>query len=179
MKLTKLGFLALMFCWGTVVAAQEGFPIPPATSAMLFYLQRTPNTNTIICDLNLEKNGQLDEDNPIHVYWIRYGEKGQKEELSYIQRKFAYGIKAKRMDDGKFKLNFVSYSKYSMYLTKVADGKYHVYAMINEKFAILKSIFIKINKGGTFWSPNIEYFEVTGIDPATGSEVMERKKVLK
>ena len=176
--LRKKGFLALFICWGMLAAAQEGFPVPPATGDLLFYLQRTPNTNTIICDLNLD-NGQLDQDDPIHVYWIRYGEKGQKEELSFIQRKFAYGIKAKRMDDGKFKLNFVSYSKYAMYLTKAVDGKYHVYAPVNDKIVILKSIFIKINKGGTFWSPNIEYFEVKGIDPATGAEVVERKKVLK
>jgi|SRR6218665_36307 len=176
--LLKKGFLALFICWGLFASAQDGFPVPPVTSELLFYLQRTPNTNTIVCDLNLE-NGKLDERDPIHVYWIRYGEKGQNEELNFIQRKFAYGIKTKRMEDGKYKLNFVSYSKYSMYLVKAADGKYHVYAPVNEKLVILKSIFIKINKGGTFWSPNIEYFEVIGADPATGAEIVERKKVLK
>jgi hypothetical protein len=176
--LLKKGLLALFICWGLVAAAQEGFPVPPVTNDLLFYLQRTPNTNTIICDLNTE-NGKLDEDDPINVYWIRYQEKGQKEELSFIQRKFAYGIKAKKMESGTYKLHFVSYSKYQMFLMKATDGKYHVYAPVNEKMVILKSIFIKINKGGTFWSPNIEYFEVKGIDPATGTEVMERKKVLK
>lgn len=176
--LRKKGFLALFICWGMLAAAQEGFPVPPVTSDLLFYLQRTPNTNTIICDLNTE-NGKLDEDDPIHVYWIRYQEKGQNEELNFIQRKFAYGIKAKKMEENKYKLHFVSYSKYQMFLMKAGDGKYHVYAPVNEKMVILKSIFIKINKGGTFWSPNIEYFEVKGIDPATGAEVMERKKVLK
>lgn len=176
--LRKTGFLALFICLGFLVSAQEGFPVPPTNTNQMFYLQRTPNTNTIICDVNME-NGKLDEDDPIHVYWIRYGEKGQKEELNLIQRKFAYGIKAKKTEEGKYKLNFVSYSKYAMYLIKAADGKYHVYAPINEKMVILNSIFIKINKGGTFWSPNIEYFEVKGTDPATGAEVMERKKVLK
>lgn len=177
--LHKKGLLALFICWGMLAAAQESFPTPPVTNEQLFYLQRTPNTNTIMCDLRLEDNGELDKDDPIHVYWIRYAEKGQKEELSFIQRKFAYGIKTKRLEDGKYKLNFVSYSKYLMYLTKAADGKYHVFASINGKLVILKSIFIKINKGGTFWSPNIEYFEVKGTDPATGTEIVERKKVLK
>ena len=174
----KKSLLALFICWGMLAAAQETFPVPPVNSNQLFYLQRTPNTNTIICDLNME-DGELDKDDPIHVYWIRYAEKGQKEELSFIQRKFAYGVKTKRLEDGKYKLNFVSYSKYPMYLLKAADGKYHVFASINEKMVILKSIFIKINKGGTFWSPNIEYFEVKGTDPATGTEIVERKKVLK
>jgi hypothetical protein len=28
------------------------------------------------------------------------------------------------------------------------------------------------------WSPDIEYFEVSGLDPANGKPVVERKKVL-
>jgi hypothetical protein len=28
------------------------------------------------------------------------------------------------------------------------------------------------------WSPDIEYFELSGVDPATGKPVSERKKVL-
>src|SRR5688572_24074606 len=108
--LQKKGLLALFICFGVMAAAQESFPTPPASNDQLFYLQRTPNTNTIICDLN-QKDGTLDKDDPIHVYWIRYAEKGQKEELNFIQRKFAYGIKTKRLEDGKYKLNFVSYSK--------------------------------------------------------------------
>src|SRR4051812_538498 len=71
--------------------AQENFPVPPASASQLFYLQRTPNTNTIVYELNL-KNGVPDADNPVHAFWLRYQEKGQQEELSYIQRKFAYGI---------------------------------------------------------------------------------------
>jgi hypothetical protein len=64
-----------------------------------------------------------------------------------------------------------------MYLKKGADNKYRLYAPINGKQQLLKSIFVKIT-GGTMWSPDIEYFEVSGTDPATGKPVAERKKVL-
>lgn len=156
--------------------AQEGFPVPPDNAQQLFYLQRTSNTNTIVYALN-EKKGVLDKDNPVHVYWIRYAEKGQTAELSWIQRVFAYGVRIKRMADSSYRVRLVSYAGYSMYLRKGADGKYRMYAPINGRMMILKSVFVKIT-GGSMWSPDIEYYEVSGLDPATGKPVAERKKVL-
>src|ERR1700753_4000546 len=67
----------------------DKFPVPADNVSRLFYVQRNPNTNTIIYELN-NKDGHLDTENPIHVYWIKYADKGQLEELNYIQRKLAY-----------------------------------------------------------------------------------------
>ncbi|THU34960.1 DUF4833 domain-containing protein [Niastella caeni] len=158
-------------------AAQEGFPVPADNAHQLFYLQRTSNTNTIVYELNY-KNGKLNESNPIHVFWIRYAEQGQRAELSFIQRAFAYGVKIKQLPDSSYRVRLVSYAGYTMYLIKGADKQFRIYASINKKMVILKSIFVKIT-GGSMWSPEIEYFEVSGIDPYTNKPVAERKKVLK
>lgn len=157
-------------------AAQEGFPVPPGNAQQLFYLQRTSNTNTIVYELNTKK-GILNKENPVHVFWIRYAEKGQKAELSWIQRVFAYGVKIKLMPDSSYRVRLVSYAGYTMYLKKGADGKYKMYAPINGQLMILNRLFVKIT-GGTMWSPDIEYFEVSGLDPANGKTVAEKKKVL-
>ncbi len=45
------------------------------------------------------------------------------------------------------------------------------------KLMVLDRIFVKIT-GGSMWSPDMKYFEVSGCDPATGKAVAERKKVL-
>jgi hypothetical protein len=156
--------------------AQDVFPVPTGNANQLFYLQRTSNTNTIVYELNYRK-GKLDESNPVHVFWIRYAEKSQRAELSWIQRVFAYGVKVKLLSDSSYRVRLVSYAGYSMYLKKGADNKYRLYAPINGKQQLLKSIFVKIT-GGTMWSPDIEYFEVSGTDPLTGKSVSERKKVL-
>lgn len=158
-------------------AAQEGFPVPTGNARQLFYLQRTSNTNTIVYELNLKK-GVLDTDNPVHVYWIRYAEKGQTAELSWVQRVFAYGVRIKSYPDSSYRVRLVSYAGYSMFLKKGPDGKYRLYAPINGRMMILNHIFVKIT-GGSMWSPDIEYFEVSGFDPATGKAVAERKKILK
>ncbi|MBS1915621.1 MAG: DUF4833 domain-containing protein [Bacteroidetes bacterium] len=157
---------------------EDTFPVPRGIKNQLFYLQKTPNTNTIVCELNFNDKGEIDPDNPVHVFWIRYKEFGQRAELSFIQRTFAYGVKSKPLGNGEYEIHFVSYKKKPFYIIKSsADNKYHAYAQIGNKLSILNRIFIKINPGGTFWSPNVEYIELKGVDPITGKEVMERNKV--
>jgi hypothetical protein len=173
----NLLFILLYSLFATKVIAQEGFPVPGPNANRLFYLQRTSNTNTIVYELNV-KDGNLNTSNPVHVYWIRYAEQGQTAELSWIQRAFAYGVKVKKLSDSSFRVRLVSYAGYTMYLLKAADGKYKLFAPINGRMMVLNHIFVKIIGGSTF-SPDIEYFEVSGFDPATGKAVAERKKVLK
>ena len=52
----------LTFLWSIslpIIAQEKGFPIPAGNSKQLFYLQRTPNKNTIVYELNY-KNGDID-----------------------------------------------------------------------------------------------------------------------
>lgn len=156
---------------------QDTFPVPSGIPNQLFYLQRTSNTNTIVVELNLDSKGQLDESDPVHVFWIRYPEGGMKKELSYIQRVFAYGLKTKKQDDGSYEMHFVSYKKQKLYLRKSPrDNKYRVYTTINQKTAVLNRIFIRIDPGGSFWSPNVIYMELKGHEEGTNKELMERMK---
>jgi hypothetical protein len=153
---------------------EDKFPTPADNIQRLFYLQRLPNSNTLIYELNAP-NGRLNEEEPVHPYWVRYAEKGQKEELSYIQRKFAYGVVSKKLANDQYDVRFVSYKKFPMLLMKANDGKYHIFATIAQKQMMVNRIFVKI-EGGSFWVPNIVYVEFKGTDPNTGREIAERFK---
>ena len=170
-------FLIVFLFLGNSLGAQRDvkYPIPTGNVNQLFFLQRDPNINTLVYELNF-KNGNLVANEPIHVFWIRYTEKEQHEELNYVQRNFAYGIKAKQTTKDSYELHFVSYRKKLMYLKKLADNKFHVFTDINNKLMILHKIFVRVN-GGTFWLPNIEYIELRGIDPLSGLEVVERMRI--
>lgn len=153
------------------------FPTPKGIKNQLFYLQRDPNTNTIICELNMKANGELNEESPINVYWIRYQDNQEKKDLNYIQRKFAYGMESEALGNDRYKLNFVSYKKLPLLLAKSnVDNKYHVYVTANNKKIQLERIFLRI-EGGTFWVPNVKYVELKGINQANGAQVIERIKV--
>lgn len=152
--------------------AQLNFPIPKNIPNQLFYLQRDPNPNTIICALNL-KNGQVDKQDPVKVFWIRYTEQSQQQELSYIQRVFAYGVKTRPVRNGEYEFNFVSYKKLPFHLAKTAQNKYYVYATVNQKKVILNRVYLHI-EGGTMWKPNVKYIQLEGTNAQTGESTVER-----
>jgi len=153
------------------------FPVPRGIANQLFYLQRDPNTNTIIYELNVGKSGDPDEQQPVLAYWIRYGEDGKKQELSYIQRKFAYGIQSRQLGKDHYELRFVSHKKLPLYLQRSGpDKKFHIYATVNDKRVQIERIFVRI-VGGSFWLPNVRYVEITGFNAETNDPVTERIKV--
>lgn len=153
------------------------FPSPKGIVNQLFYLQRDPNTNTIICELNTGKNGEVDKKEPVLVYWLRYANKGEKQDLNYIQRKFAYGIQSKEIGKDQYELTFVSHKKLPLYLLKDAgDKKFHVYVTVNKKKVKVDRIFVRI-EGGSFWLPNVKYVEVKGAYADSNVPALERIKI--
>ena len=155
-----------------------GYPVPPQNDNSLFYIQRSKNKNAIVYDANVKPDGSLDKDSPVNIYWIRYSSDSTMEPLTFIQQKFAYGVKATPYPGkpGQYILVFNSYSKKQIYLLRKQDGKHFAaYTMINGHYAELKRVFIRIT-GGTFWIPNIEYIDIIGNDMATQRVVSEHFK---
>jgi hypothetical protein len=154
------------------------YPVPPKSKRLLFYVQRSKNTNAIVYETNLLPDGKINTEDPVHVYWIRYSSDSTLAELNFIQRNYAYGLKSK-LQEGKsdqFILNFVSYEKRKLHLLPSKDGStFHALTLINGKMAILDKVFISLN-GGTFWFPVIEDIEMQGRDPLTQEVVTEHFK---
>ena len=61
-----------------------------------------------------------------------------------------------------------------MLLMKANDGKYHIFATVQQKQMMLNRIFVKI-EGGYSPVPNV-YVEFKGTDPLTEKEITERFK---
>lgn len=154
------------------------YPTPPQNENSLFYIQRSKNINAIVYDANVKADGTLDVEDPLKIYWIRYSSDSTTAPLTYIQQKFAYGVKAAPYPGkpGQYIITFNSYAKKQIYLVKKADGKhYGAFTMINGRYAELKKIFIQLN-GGTFWFPNIEFIDIVGEEPATQKQLTEHFK---
>ena len=168
---------SLFYVLPTAVAVPKPsttFPVPGGIANQLFYLQRDPNTNTVIYQLNVNGAGQVDEDEPVNAFWIRYDEHGERKDLSYIQRKFAYGLTARKVATDKYELKFAAYDKIRFFLMKsVVDKAFHVYALLPSKQVILERVFLRI-EGGTFWVPNVKYIEFKGLNAANREPVVER-----
>jgi hypothetical protein len=156
-------------------SSKDTFPVPEGISNLLFYLQRDPDANTVVYQLNLTEQGLLNEAEPVKIFWIRYAEKGQRKELNYIHRKFAYGLLFKKLSPDKYEFRFVSHDKIQFGLMKGKDGNYQVSCSIFNKPAILKRMYVRID-GGSFWVPNVLYVDFIGVEEATGKEITQRYK---
>lgn len=168
-------FLFLFSSFRNKIAENSTFPVPAGIDNMLFYIQRTINSNTIIYQLNTDKKGNIIENDPIKIYWMKYASGGKKEDLNFIHRNYGYGIEARLLDkeNQSYSFQFVSYKKRQFYLLKSpADNKHHVYAYVNDKLSRLNNIYIEID-GGTFWVPNVKYARVEGLELKSQAGITE------
>ena len=167
----------LTICFGLLtfqLSAQNSYPIPEKNKELLFYIQRNHNQNTIIYDANFDRNGNLIENNPINVYWIRYEEQGQKMELRAIENKFAYGLEFEKIESHEhyFQIELVSYDKRKLWLKQEAPFKALIYIKINGKLSQLDHQYIFADNSG-LW-PDVKYIELFGKDIVTNENRYEK-----
>ncbi|WP_316839616.1 DUF4833 domain-containing protein [Pedobacter gandavensis] len=170
--------LMIMLLLTQVVDAQplknnEPLPVPNGKN-LLFFLQRTPDANTVVYELNYKADGLLDPKAPVKGSWVRYEEQGRLKPLSNIEEKFAYGLKSKALGNETYEIRLAAYQKMPMYLIKSeTDQKYHIYIKDEGRNHLLKRVFVKVN-GGSFWFPKVVYIDLITTNSETGIEMLKR-----
>jgi sterol desaturase/sphingolipid hydroxylase (fatty acid hydroxylase superfamily) len=176
-RMLKLGGIVLLIValLSETGLAQPIHPLPtPRTENMLFFLQRDPDANTVIFELNYGGDGKLDPRNPVKGSWIRYSEDGKSRELTGIENKFAYGVKCKALGNEEFEIRLVAYKKMPLYLKRCEeDNKYKIYIKDEGKDYLLKRVFVRV-KGGSFWLPRVEYIDLITVNSISGIEFLKR-----
>lgn len=168
-----LAFLLLLLTSAT--RAQQTAMLPtPVGKNLLFFLQRTPDANTVIYEINFKKDGTIDEKKPVVGSWIRY-EEGQKyKPLTGIEQRFAYGVKCKPIGKDEFEIRLVAYKKMPLYLLKsTTDNCYKMYIKNGDDNLLLKRVFVKVD-GGSFWFPKVQYIDLITAHSETGKEIIKR-----
>ncbi len=164
-----LGLLSLQ------IRAQDSYPTPPDVFQRLFYIQRTGSPNTVVYDANIGADGQFQKDQPIDVYWMRFSEYGQRQDLNYLQRTLAYGVKSRMAEStNEFIFHLVSYSQRKFRLKKNAQGRPVAVMLLNGKEAYLKRVFIDLEPTLFGLKPNIHFVEIFGVEVQTGRMAYEK-----
>lgn len=150
---------ALMTAPALVCAAQTG-PQP------LFKIERSKNANIIQYDAQIGSDGKLLKKEPVVGYWIRLAEQGQVKQLSWIQRKFAFGFSAKyHRDSDTATIDMVADIGQPITVKRV-DGKYMAVIDFEGQPSQLERIFIQAHGKGI--SVTVEYVEIFGVDLKSG-----------
>lgn len=136
----------------------------------LFHISRSVNRNLVCYDVN-QKNNVLDTKNPIHVYWHnRTDNPGHENELSYIQRKMAYGYNILSKGENDVEVKLTAYKKRSMKVCR-HKGKWISMITINGKPSQLSEIQVKTKEGNPL---NVLYVTLIGKAIADGTPQQER-----
>lgn len=152
-------------------ARADGKP-PMAASRQLFSLQLSRNSNTVMYDANIGVNQKLNPEKPIDVYWIRHEEQGQRESLSKIQWKLAYGYTHTKTSADTYSVKINAFQDRAFHV-EYNEGKAMALATIGGKKASLQKIFVQLDPN-SFLIPKVQYVELFGTELQTNKPVYER-----
>jgi hypothetical protein len=138
----------------------------------LFIIERSKNANVVHYDARLTADGKLDPKDPVIAYWVLSAEDGRREELSWIEKKKAYGFDINPDPSVKgYKMTLVADPQRPIIVKKVGDAVRAV-GIIDGRPAVLEKMFIKASDGLT--GPKVEYLELHGKDLQTGGKCYQK-----
>ena len=146
--------------------------IETAEQTTLFYIKRNTDKNLVMYDANLMPNKKFDPQKPVNVYWIRHTEGGIKKDLSFMQRKMAYGLDLKKVSD-TYEGRIAAYEKRPIRIMYGTNSKPVAYIVINGKWQLLQQIYLHIADVKAI-IPKVTYIMLIGKDVQTGAEVSEK-----
>ena len=134
----------------------------------LFIIERSTNANVVHYDARITTDGKLDPKDPVIAYWVLSAEDGRREELSWIEKKKAYGfdIKPDPSVNG-YKMSLVAAPQLQITVRK-EGAAVRAEGVIDGRPAVLEKMFIKASDGLT--GPKVEYLELYGKDLQTGGK---------
>src|SRR3954471_21247017 len=74
-----------------IVRLRSEFKVPDEPG-QLFYVQRSPNANTVVYAARLDAKGNFDSRAPVEAFWRKFNIDGSKQGLNFIERMMAYGV---------------------------------------------------------------------------------------
>lgn len=144
----------------------------PDEPNQLFYVQRSPNSNTVIYAARLDSKGEINRRDPVEAFWRKFNIDGAKVDLNFIERMMAYGVKVDRAVDGK-PITFTIAALPERKLTLSMDAQHHPQALmpIGGKSVKLAYVYLHVVEGGLM--PKVPELDIIGTDVATGKAVHE------
>jgi len=138
----------------------------------LFHIERNKNANIIQYDAQLDENGRLHGKEPVRAYWIRLAGKGEIKELTWIQEKFAYGMKVKLdKKNNTARVEMAADIGRSLEVKRFGDN-YHAVGDIDGIESFIDKIFIQASGSGI--STRVEYIELFGTSVTGQTRQYER-----
>ena len=143
-----------------------------ASSQSLFIIERSKNANVVHYDVKLDDAGDPVTANTIDAYWIRHAGAGNRKELEWFERNWAYGAEViGPVSANGFSMTVKSYDQREISVRRV-DGQFEALIEIVGEMARLEKIYVVTDESGLI--PKVLYIELNGINVENGEQLVER-----
>ena len=154
--------------WFAVLALLAAPAAAQMKTQPLFIIERSKNANVVHYDARLTADGKLDPKEPVIAYWVLSAEDGRREELSWIEKKKAYGFDIKPDPSvNAYKMTLMAAPQQQITVKKAGDA-IRAEVVIGGRQAVLEKIYINASDGLT--GPKVQYIELYGKDLQTGAK---------
>jgi hypothetical protein len=144
----------------------------PSSPPPLFVIARSKNANVVRYDARLVRPGHLDPAQPIRAYWIMHAEDGRREELTFMERKLAYGWSVSFDSEGELKLRLKAFEQRDIRVASDENGGFHAVTRIARRHAVLERIYVASDEHALL--PSVRYVDVVGTALPGGQRLSER-----
>ena len=144
----------------------------PDEPGQLFYIQRSPNANTVVYAARLDSKGNFDSRTPVDAFWRKFNIDGSKQPLNFIERLMAYGVRMNAAKPGQ-PASFAVAALPQRTLSLGWDSQHHPMAslQIGGHTVKLVYVYLQVEEGGLL--PNVPSLDLFGIDMASGKAIHE------
>jgi hypothetical protein len=144
----------------------------PDEPNQLFYVQRSPNANTVVYAARLDGKGEIDRNDPVEAFWRKFNIDGGKTGLNFMERMMAYGVRVDRAQAGK-PITFTIAALPERKLTLTLDSQKRPQALMQmgSRSVKLAYVYLHVVEGGLL--PKVPEVDILGTDTATGKAVHE------
>ena len=150
---------------------QPMFAVSRDKASHLFFIERSKNKNLVQYDIRLTEDSDPPHSRPVNVYWIL--ENGRHEELSPIEKRYAYGIALQeKLEKDRFKVILAAFKGLEIIVEKLNDS-FKAVVSIHGRQSILQKIYIKSEETQA-GLPRVLYVELFGRSKETGLPIRER-----
>jgi hypothetical protein len=135
----------------------------------LFKILRSKNANVVRYLAVLEGN-DLSQRQPVAAHWLMLAEDGHREELSWAERKLAYGFSVSELSPERCVVQLTAFKQRPLVVERRGKSFRATLSIAGQR-ATLERIFVQTSEGGLL--PSVQYLDLFG-SAADGSPLSER-----
>ena len=153
-----------------IVHLRPEFKVPDEPN-QLFYVQRSPNSNTVVYAAKLDTKGNFDTRTPVEAFWRKFNIDSGKKSLNFIERMMAYGVRVTAKAGQPVTFTIAALPQRKLTLSWDAQHRPQATMAIGSRTVKLSYVYLQVEEGGLM--PDVPALDIVGTDIASGKAIRE------